>query len=254
MITSIADDCLIPSSIQLEPGVTIGPRVVFVGGDTVVRSGTIIEAACIIGADITIGQGALIRAGAVVLRSIPPNAMVEGNPAQVIGYRTAVHPGDRSDITIKDVSEFKEKTAPAKLDLGVGSSALYLMRRVVDARGCLTVGEVDQELPFKPSRYFIVFDVPSSELRGEHAHKACHQFLICAHGSCRILLDDGSHRSEVTLDRPDVGVHMPPMIWGTQYRYSKDAVLLVFASHPYDGADYLRTYDDFLVELEKKRP
>ena len=122
------------------------------------------------------------------------------------------------------------------------------MRCVNDSRGSLTVGEVPTEVPFSPARYFAVFGVPSAELRGEHAHKECHQFLICLHGSCRVLLDDGEKRCEVTLDRPDIGVFMPRMIWGTQYRYSPDAVLLVFASRPYEADDYLRTYDDFLAE------
>jgi len=85
------------------------------------------------------------------------------------------------------------------------------MRRITDARGALTVGEVPMEVPFSPARYFVVFDVPSSELRGEHAHKQCQQFLICLHGSCRVLLDDGQNRCEVTLDRPDMGVFMPEM-------------------------------------------
>ena len=94
--------------------------------------------------------------------------------------------------------------------------------------------------------------MPSEELRGEHAHKHCHQFLICLHGACRVLLDDGERRCEVTLDRPDMGVFMPAMVWGTQYRYSADAVLFVFASRPYESDDYLRTYDAFLEERKRR--
>lgn len=112
-----------------------------------------------------------------------------------------------------------------------------------------TVGEV----PFSPARYFAVFGVPSIELRGEHAHKRCQQFLVCMHGSCRVLLDDGNQRCEVTLDRPDMGVFMPEMIWGTQYRYSPDAALLVFASRKYEAEDYLRTYDEFLAERVRQQ-
>ena len=122
------------------------------------------------------------------------------------------------------------------------------MRNIVDSRGSLTVGEVPDELPFLPARYFAIYGVPNVELRGEHAHKQCQQFLICLHGSCRVLLDDGERRCEVTLDRPDMGVFMPEMIWGTQYKYSKDSVLLVFASQPYDSDDYLRSYEQFLKE------
>ncbi len=248
----IAADCVIPSSVHIESDVEIGTRTLFLGGATSVRSRTVIEPACIIGADITIGQGAYLRTGSVVLKSVPPNAIVEGNPAQIVGYVTGTQSNSSSTVIIQDISAFAGLHAPAKLELSVGGSAFYLMRRAVDARGSLTVGEVDQELPFQPKRYFLVFDVPSSELRGEHAHKVCHQFLICTHGSCRVLLDDGSHRTEITLDRPDIGIHMPPMIWGTQYRYSDDAVLLVFASHTYDPEDYLRTYDDFLLALDER--
>lgn len=250
------ESCIIPANVTIEAGVRLGPRVVFVEDatrPTLVRAGTIIEAAAVIGAGVEIGQGALVRAGAVVLRSVPPNAIVEGNPAQLVGYRNDPEPGSRPTIANKDHSDFTGMAAPAVMDLGVGGGAMYLMRRVVDARGGLTVGEVAKELPFAPARYFLVFDVPSTELRGEHAHRQCHQFLICVHGSCRVLLDDGNRRCEVTLDRPDLGVHMPPMIWGTQYRYSRDAVLLVFASHGYDAADYLRTYDDFTSARREAR-
>jgi UDP-2-acetamido-3-amino-2,3-dideoxy-glucuronate N-acetyltransferase len=122
---------------------------------------------------------------------------------------------------------------------------LHRMPRVPDIRGSLTVGEFDRSIPFAAKRYFMVFDVPSVETRGEHAHRECHQFLICVRGSCAVVADDGSNRQEFLLDRPDVGIHLPPMVWGIQYKYSADAVLLVFASHYYDGADYIRDYLEF---------
>ena len=123
---------------------------------------------------------------------------------------------------------------------------MHRMPRVVDIRGSLTVGEFDRSIPFAAKRYFMVFDVPSMETRGEHAHRVCHQFLICVRGSCAVVADDGTHRQEFLLDRPDVGLHLPPMVWGIQYKYSADAILLVYASHYYDSADYIRNYAEFL--------
>lgn len=117
---------------------------------------------------------------------------------------------------------------------------------VNDPRGDLTVGEFGKDFPFVPKRYFIVFGVSPETLRGEHAHKQCHQFLICAQGSCNAIVDDGVVRREFVLDNPSVGIYVPPMIWGTQYNYSKDGALLVFASHYYDPGDYIRDYDEFL--------
>jgi hypothetical protein len=66
------------------------------------------------------------------------------------------------------------------------------------------------------------------------------------HGSCHIVADDGVSRQEFVLDRPEVGVYIPPLVWAVQYKYSPDAVLLVLASDPYDPADYIRNYSAFL--------
>ena len=242
-----------PQNAEIAKTASVGSHVVFAGDGIVVRDHVRLDAACIIGEGVTIGQGAWVRAGAVVLRSVPANAIVEGNPAQVVGYLNGAHTERRPDPRHVDIHGLGNLARPAQVDLEVGDSTLYLMRRITDTRGALTVGEVPTEVPFAPARYFVVFDVPSLELRGEHAHKQCQQFLICLHGSCRVLLDDGVQRCEVTLDRPDMGVFMPEMIWGTQYRYSSDAVLLVFASRTYEVNDYLRTYDEFLAELERRK-
>jgi hypothetical protein len=247
-VVARGDDCIIPDGTRIEPGVTFGQRVLLAGDNIFIRANARLDAACVIAQDVTIGQGAWVRAGAVVLRSIPPNAIVEGNPAQVVGYVDRATQHNRPDPRLIDVQSYGHLPRPTRVPLDVGGSALYLMRRVVDSRGSLTVGEVPTEVPFSPSRYFAVFGVPTVELRGEHAHKQCQQFLVCLHGSCRVLLDDGDRRCEVTLDQPDIAVFMPAMIWGTQYRYSSDSVLLVFASRPYEANDYLRTYEDFLVE------
>lgn len=245
-------DCLIPAGSQIAASAVLGPRVVLAGDGIVIRDNAMIDAAAVIGAHVTIGQGAWVRAGAVVLDSVPANAIVEGNPARVVGYVEGAGAQQRPEPRHIDVNSFEGLTRPTKIDLGVGGSALYLMRRIVDARGALSVGEVPTEVPFSPARYFVVFDVPSRELRGEHAHKQCQQFLMCLHGSCRVLLDDGKTRCEVSLDRPDMGVFMPEMIWGTQYRYTPDAVLLVFASRTYEADDYIRTYEDFMSALGER--
>jgi dTDP-4-dehydrorhamnose 3,5-epimerase-like enzyme len=123
---------------------------------------------------------------------------------------------------------------------------IYRFPWVQDARGDLTVGEFENEVPFRPKRYFIVSGVPSGEIRGEHAHKRCHQFLICAYGQCSVTVDDGTARLEVLLNTPSIGIYVPPMIWGRQWQYSADAALLVFASEIYDPSDYIRDYDMFV--------
>ena len=133
--------------------------------------------------------------------------------------------------------------------IGVGAVSLHELTFVKDARGDLSAGEFERQVPFVARRYFMVFDVPSEHVRGEHAHRACHQFLLCARGQCRVGVDDGRESADVVLDRPNLGLYLPPMIWTTHFRHSADALLLVFGSDYYDPADYIRDYREFLAEV-----
>ena len=129
--------------------------------------------------------------------------------------------------------------------LGVGNVTLHRFKLIRDPRGDLSVGEFANEVPFIPKRYFVVFNVPSQNIRGEHAHYECHQFLICITGTCSVMVDDGDLRREVELNSPDMGIYIPPLTWGVQYKYSSEAVLLVFASDTYNENDYIRDYSEF---------
>lgn len=253
---TIGDRVTIKSGVQLWDGlridndVFIGPNASFANDkfprskqtpdkflQTYVDAGASIGSGAVILPGVRIGRNAMVAAGSVVTRSVPPNAIVIGNPARIVGYADAIK-STPSAASIKPVMSVQSSSIPA--------AKLIQMPRVTDMRGSLTVGEVSENVPFEVRRYFMVFDVPSIETRGEHAHRVCHQFLICAHGECTVVADDGTSRQEFLLDRPDIGLHIPPMVWGIQYKYSTDAVLLVLASHSYDPTDYIRDYDEFL--------
>ena len=249
----IDDTVFIHDLLVIEENVCVGPRVIFVpGGDTrtFVRSNAEIGAGSVIGPGVEIGFGACIAPGSVVMQAVPPNALIEGNPAVVVGYkRLSSMEGNDGLISPTDKLVTVDNDMLIKgsmIQLGVDEAALYLKKNFKDLRGSLIVGDFLEDLPFIPVRYFMVYDVPSEKLRGEHAHKECHQFLVCVHGKCHALIDNGEYRREVLLDNPQVGLYMPPMIWGTQYKYSKDAHLLVFASHAYNTEDYIRSYKSFL--------
>ncbi|MBK7042810.1 MAG: WxcM-like domain-containing protein [Rhodanobacteraceae bacterium] len=169
---------------------------------TEIEVGASIGAGATILPSIRIGRHAMVGAGAVVTRSVPPNAIVIGNPARIVGYSDSGRVQDKQNARNHGPSE----TAPASRVNGV---SLVSLPKVTDIRGSLTVGEFERSVPFPAKRYFIVFDVPSIETRGEHAHKACHQFLICVRGSVTVMADDGVHREQHLLDRPDRGIHLP---------------------------------------------
>lgn len=128
----------------------------------------------------------------------------------------------------------------------VSGVTLHHLPHIEDPRGDLSVGEVGVHIPFEVKRYFVVFGVASEEIRGGHAHRSLHQFLVCVHGRCEVVADDGRNSQTFVLDRPSLAVHLPPMIWGIQQKYTPDGVLLVLASDKYDPDDYIRDYAEFL--------
>lgn len=240
--------------VTLEDNVFVGPNATFtndmhprskVHPDAFLR--TVVEQGASIGANATIlpgirvGRNAMVGAGAVVTRSVPPNAVVVGNPAKIVGYVGAAAPASAAPNQ-SPATKLKHNIRASR----VKGVQLQTFDAVTDMRGTLSVGEFDRDIPFHARRYFLVYDVPTAEVRGEHAHHECHQFLVAVRGTVHVVADDGYNREEFVLDHPHLGVYLPPMTWGTQYKYSGDAMLLVFASHYYDAKDYIREYDEFL--------
>jgi len=97
----------------------------------------------------------------------------------------------------------------------------------------------------QPHQRLAQHDRSTDAFHHRHAHRRLHQFLVCVHGRCRVVADDGTHSQEFALDAPDLGLYIPPMTWAVQYRYSSDAVLMALASAAYDPADYIRDYAEF---------
>lgn len=257
----IGDRVTLKCGVQVWDGITIeddafiGPNVTFTNDlfprskiypeqfdRTIVRKGASLGANSTILPGLTIGTNAMVGAGAVVTRPVPPNAIVVGNPAKIVGYVDARPTGTERETA--------PPPTPSVTATSVKNVTLHMMVEVTDMRGSLSVGEFGRSIPFQAERYFLVYDVPTAETRGEHAHRVCHQFLLVVKGSVHVVADDGKNREEFVLDRPNQGIYLPPMTWGIQYRYSPDAVLMVFASHFYDAADYIRNYDEFRVLVE----
>jgi UDP-2-acetamido-3-amino-2,3-dideoxy-glucuronate N-acetyltransferase len=254
----VGDRVTIKCGVQLWDGLTIeddvfiGPNATFTNdlfpqrkhhqhhaepARTLVKRGASIGANATILPGITIGQGAVVEAGAVVTATVPPNTILTGNPAQISGYVGTSSAGSVIEAP-REIGSHSTSVAGVRL---------HRMPLVEDLRGWLSFGEGQCDVPFEIRRYFLVFGVTGEHIRGEHAHKRLHQFLVCVHGRCHIVADDGRNREEFVLDRPDLAIHIPPMVWAVQYRYSKDAVLLALTSDAYDPNDYIRDHSEFLA-------
>ncbi len=254
----VGDRVTIKCGVQLWDGVTleddvfVGPNATFTNDlfprskrpptgfeRTLVRQGASIGANATILPGITVGRNAMVAAGAVVTHDVPTNAIVAGNPAAIHGY-VGARPEPKAE-------SLGAPRAPEAGPTSVHGVTLYRLSAFEDLRGRALVGEMTAGLPFSPKRFLVVGDVPTREVRGERAHKTEEQFLTCLRGSCWLLVDDGEHRLQMALDDPTLGVHIRSGVWSSQYRFSRDAMLLVLNSSIYDPTDYIREYDEFLA-------
>lgn len=123
--------------------------------------------------------------------------------------------------------------------------SLVTLPKIQDRSGNITVIENLKEIPFAVKRVFYLYDIPAGEDRGAHAHHHCHQFLIAASGSFEVLLNDGKIQRLVQLNKPFLGLHIPPMIWASEINFSSGAICLVLASDLYNEKDYIREYIEY---------
>jgi UDP-2-acetamido-3-amino-2,3-dideoxy-glucuronate N-acetyltransferase len=254
----IGDRVTIKSGVQVWDGITlgddvfVGPNATFTndrfprsrkhGGEyprTVVGNGASIGGGATILPGIQIGQGAMVGAGAVVTKNVPPHAVVVGNPARITGYANS---SDEPPRPTRD-------TPPDRTEIRVRGVRMVPLTQARDLRGRLVAVDFSTDLPFVPCRTFTVFDVPTRQIRGEHAHRQCEQILIVLLGEMSLMVDDGVRHQVFRMADPGVGVYVPAGVWASQFNYTEDALLLVLASRKYEPEDYIRDYDEFLATV-----
>lgn len=136
--------------------------------------------------------------------------------------------------------------------LAIRGCRLLDLQHVRDARGALVIAEGGRHVPFDIARVFYMYGMPEGSARGHHAHRAGELVLIAAAGAFDVVLDDGARRATRRLDRPDLGLHIGPLVWHELANFSPGALCLVLASLPYDEADYYRDYAGFRAALERR--
>lgn len=127
---------------------------------------------------------------------------------------------------------------------------LVQLPKVHNRAGNITALENNLNVPFDVKRVYYLYDIPGGESRGGHAHKELQQFIVAVSGAFDVLLDDGTNKKVIHLDRPYIGLHIVPGIWRELLNFSSGAVCLVLASQKYDEKDYIREYQDFQSHRE----
>lgn len=128
----------------------------------------------------------------------------------------------------------------------------YQFQQHGDERGQLISLEEFIDIPFEIKRVYYMYDTGKGIVRGCHAHKDLEQILVCIHGTCKVLLDNGKEKKIIFLEKPYEGLYVPNNMWREMYDFSSDAVLMCLASAIYKEDDYIRDYDEFIKRFGKK--
>ncbi len=260
----VGDRVTIKSGVQLWDGVSIeddafiGPNVTFTNDKfprskiyleslsrTLIKKNASVGANATILPGIVIGAESMVGAGSVVTRDVPPRAIVAGNPARIVGYSDT-----KLDVTTLSTHQNSDEGGETVQSIVTGVTVNNL-KYVSDLRGEINVTNVRKDIPFAVERMFWVYNVPSHHIRGEHVHRVLEEYVVCVRGSVNVVVDDGENREEFFLNSPSKGLYLPPKVWRTLYKYTGDAILLVFASHEYNPDDYIRSYEDFKLMVKK---
>ena len=117
--------------------------------------------------------------------------------------------------------------------------------QIAEPRGNLSFLEGNNQVPFPIKRIYFLYDVPSGATRGGHAHRELSELVIALSGSFDVILDDGTEKKRIFLNRPHYGLFIPPGLWREIENFSSNSVLLALASDIYDEKDYIRDYEVF---------
>lgn len=129
----------------------------------------------------------------------------------------------------------------------VFDSLLIDISKIHNEAGNITVVENGDNIPFDVKRVYYLYDVPGGETRGGHAHYELEQYVVAAGGSFDVILDDGKNRKIITLNRPNIALHIVPGLWRELDNFSSGSICMVLASHFFNEDDYIRDYNKYLV-------
>jgi len=129
--------------------------------------------------------------------------------------------------------------------ISIDTCKLIELPKINHREGNISSLNNNSNFPFNISRIFYLYDIPSGESRGAHAHKKCHQFLVACSGSFEVRIDDGNSKKIIELKKPNIGLHIPPGIWASEINFSAGAICLVMASEVFDENDYIRDYESY---------
>ena len=137
--------------------------------------------------------------------------------------------------------------------MSLKSSKIIYLPKVLDSRGNLSFFENSNQIPFDIKRTYWICDVPGGEVRGGHAFKDSHEFIIALSGSFDVILHDGNKEIKFSLNRSYFGLYIPNMLWRSLENFSTNSLALITSSISYNNKDYIRDFKEFKTIINEAK-
>jgi dTDP-4-dehydrorhamnose 3,5-epimerase-like enzyme len=131
------------------------------------------------------------------------------------------------------------------MESGINKVKIIDLPKIKDPRGNLSFFENSNQIIFDIKRTYWIHDVPGGVVRGSHAFKESHEFIVALSGSFDVVLHDGEKEEKYNLNRSYFGLYVPNMIWRRLENFSTNSLALIVSNIGYDVKDYIRDFDEF---------
>ncbi|MFT3740002.1 MAG: FdtA/QdtA family cupin domain-containing protein [Breznakibacter sp.] len=128
---------------------------------------------------------------------------------------------------------------------------LIELPKILDERGNLTFVEQFKHIPFEIRRVYWIYDVPGGQIRGGHAFKQQHEFVVALSGSFDVVVNDGDKSRTYHLNRSYFGLYVPSGLWRHMENFSTNSIALVLSSTHYSEDDYIRDFTNYQTYLNE---
>ena len=137
--------------------------------------------------------------------------------------------------------------------MSLNSSKIIYLPKILDPRGNLSFFENNNQIPFDIKRTYWIYDVPGGKIRGGHAFKDSHEFIIALSGSFDVILHDGNKEIKFSLNRSYFGLYVPNMLWRSLENFSTNSLALITSSISYNNKDYIRDFKEFKTIINEAK-
>ena len=112
--------------------------------------------------------------------------------------------------------------------------------------------EALRDIPCEIKRVFYIFGKGNvGTVRGKHSNRKSEFVLFNIKGKSKVkTIDEDLNEVVYELNKPSQAIYLPKMVWKEMYDFTEDSVLMVLTNEYYDAGEYIRNFDDFVVEMK----